>query len=86
LRQIGREDLIEAMKADNGMISIAPNPVDDELLEEEIDEVAVDETDVFEDEEEEEEAEEVVALPDDFTPTEEFDETSLKRHLEDEVI
>ena len=78
LRQIGREDLIEAMKADNGMIEVTPHfrgDLDDEDIEEDIQEI-VEDTEVEED---------VVVLPEDmdFTPTEDFDINSLN---DDEMI
>lgn len=74
LRQIGREDLIEAMRADNGMIAITPQfecEMDDEN-EGRHDEII----------EETEEIEEVAEIPDDFTPTEDFDENLLNHDEE----
>jgi len=70
LRLIGREDLIEAMKADNGMVAIAPQ-FEDEMDEDERD------TGAIEIIEETEEIEEVAEIPDDFIPTEDFDESML---------
>jgi hypothetical protein len=76
LRQIGREDLIEAMKADNGMIAITPQFEDEE------EEIGTDTQSI----EIIEENEEAVILEEDvdFTPTEDFDENSLNR--EDDLI
>jgi len=77
LRQIGREDLIEAMKADNGMFEISPNMRDD------LDDEDMEGLDISEDVEIEDE--EISAIPEDldFTPTEEFDESSLG--IDDEI-
>ena len=82
LRQIGREDLIEAMKADSGMAAIVPIPVETEL----------DDDESFEDEETAEKfdegEEETVAHSEDFDESEEddFDENSLKVQSKDELI
>jgi len=82
LRQIGREDLIEAMKADNGMATIVPIPVETEL----------DDDDSFEDEETaenfDEGEEETTARSEDFDESEEedFDVNPLKVQSKDEVI
>lgn len=79
LRLIGREDLIEAMKADSGMIAIAP-VFEDEFADEENENKRklVEET--------EEETEDMTAISEDmdFTPTEDFDENLL--NSDDESI
>jgi len=81
LRAIGREDLIEAMKADNGMFTILPP---NEEIADENDEDIVDAGDEVLQEEEMMEEEELAALPEDFVPPEEFDESMLAD--EDDVI
>jgi hypothetical protein len=73
LRQIGREDLIEAMKADTGMAAIAPIPVGIEETQ-----IDAEEAEEFKDEEETEEFE--------TAEEEDFDETSLKVQSKDELI
>jgi hypothetical protein len=81
LRQIGREDLIEAMKADSGMFTILP--LNEEIADENDDEVIETNDEVLQEEEIIEE-EEIAALPEDFVPPEEFDESMLND--EDDVI
>ena len=81
LRQIGREDLIEAMKADSGMFTILP--LNEEIADENDDEVIETNDEVLQEEEIIEE-EEVAAIPEDFVPPEEFDESMLND--EDDVI
>jgi len=82
LRQIGREDLIEAMKADPGTIEVTPHLKDD--LEDEDDEI---EGSGQIEEDEAEIEEEMTTIPEDldFTPTEDFDE-SLLNVPDDEMI
>jgi len=81
LRQIGREDLIEAMKADSGMFTILP--LNEEIADENDDDTIETNDEVLQEEEIIEE-EEIAALPEDFVPPEEFDESMLND--EDDVI
>ncbi|MCL2845382.1 MAG: hypothetical protein FWE23_08035 [Chitinivibrionia bacterium] len=79
LRQIGREDLIEAMKADSGMFSILPTE-EEKIIDENDDAVGTND----EIQEEFIEEEEIAIIPEDFVPLEEFDESMLND--EDDVI
>ena len=89
LRLIGREDLIEEMKADSGMFSIIPIPEEEEEEEEDEEKTSfnTEEQAVENEETQEEDFEEegeVLPLPEGFVPPEEFDETSLGD--EDDII
>jgi len=85
LRMIGREDLIEAMKADSGTFTIISQIIEEEPHEEDEDENKKLEFNSVEEEDDFEEEEETV-LPEEFVPTGEFDENSLKLHREDDII
>jgi hypothetical protein len=99
LRMIGREDLIEAMKADSGQIILAPLAeieAEEEKKEKEEEKKEEDPDDIDNDaygddeeeieEEEEVEEEDIASLPEDFEPTEEFDENSLEENQEDDAM
>jgi hypothetical protein len=87
LRMIGREDLIEAMKADSGTFTIISQIVEEGPPHEDDVENKDESATVKEVEEpEEEETEAVAELPEDFVPPREFDENSLKIRREDDII
>jgi len=78
LRLIGREDLIETMKGDSGMITIVNNDNTDFVEDETKEEIEIRDNDSGDMDDSFDLKDSVPSVSEDFLPTEEFDESELK--------